>query len=161
MSPGQVGAVYPLTYSFDLRWSLPTIQMPTLVLHRAGNRYVLVGNGRYLAEHIDGARFVELPGADHLFHAGDPEAMLGPVQEFLTGDEFSVCLVGNPGYGLRALPLLGSGARPFEAREAAVALAEGILLGTYRFDKYRSEQRPGRRHLRRATVAKCSSPLSV
>ncbi len=85
MSPGQVGAVYPLTYSFDLRWLLPTIRMPTLVLHRAGNRYVLVGNGRYLAEHIDGARFVELPGADHLFHAGDPEAMLGPVQEFLTG----------------------------------------------------------------------------
>jgi class 3 adenylate cyclase len=85
MSPGQFKAVYPLTYSFDLRWVLPTIRMPTLVLHRAGNPYVVVGNGRYLAEHIDGARFVEIPGADHFFHAGDPEAMLGPVQEFLTG----------------------------------------------------------------------------
>ncbi len=85
MSPGQFNAVYPLTYTFDLRWVLPTIRMPTLVLHRTGNRYVVVGNGRHLAEHIDGARFVEIPGSDHFFHAGDPEAMLGPVQEFLTG----------------------------------------------------------------------------
>jgi hypothetical protein len=85
MSPGQFNAVYPLTYSFDLRWVLPTIRVPTLVLHRTGNRYVFADNGRYLAEHIDGASFVELPGADHLFHAGDPEIMLGPVQEFLTG----------------------------------------------------------------------------
>jgi class 3 adenylate cyclase len=85
MSPGQFNAVYPLTYSFDLRWVLPTIRVPTLVLHRTDNRYVLAGNGRYLAEHIDGASFAELPGADHLFHAGDPEIMLGPVQEFLTG----------------------------------------------------------------------------
>jgi len=59
--------------------------VPTLVLHRAGNRYVRVGNGRYLADHIAGARFIELPGADHLFHSGDVEAMLGPVEEFLTG----------------------------------------------------------------------------
>ena len=85
MSPGQFKPVYPQTYSFDFRWALPTIHMPTLVLHRAGNRYVVVGNGRYLAEHIDGARFVEISGADHFFHAGDLEAMLGPVQEFLTG----------------------------------------------------------------------------
>jgi hypothetical protein len=85
MSPGQFKAVYPLTYSFDLRWVLPTIRVPTLVIHRADNPYVVVGNGRYLAENIDGARFVEIPGADHFFHAGDPEAMLGPVQEFLTG----------------------------------------------------------------------------
>jgi class 3 adenylate cyclase len=85
MSPGQFRPVYPLTYEIDLRWVLPTIRVPTLVLHRAGNRYVRVGNGRYLAEHIEGARFIELPGNDHIFHAGDVEAMLGPVQEFLTG----------------------------------------------------------------------------
>jgi class 3 adenylate cyclase len=85
MSPGQFNAVYPLTYTFDLRWVLPTIHMPTLVLHRADNSYVVAGNGRYLAEHIDGAKFVEIAGSDHFYHAGDPEAMLGPVQEFLTG----------------------------------------------------------------------------
>ena len=64
---------------------LPTIHMPTLVLHRADNSYVVAGNGRYLAEHIDGARYVEIDGADHFFHAGDPELSLGPVLEFLTG----------------------------------------------------------------------------
>jgi len=85
MSPGQFKPVYPQTYSFDCRWVLPSLCVPTLVLHRAGNRYVVVGNGRYLAEHIEGARFVEIPGADHFFHSGDTEAMLGPVQEFLTG----------------------------------------------------------------------------
>ena len=85
MSPGQFTPVYPQTYDVDLRWVLPTIRVPTLVLHRAGNRYVVPGNGRFLADHIDGARFIELPGDDHLFHAGDVEAMLGPVQEFLTG----------------------------------------------------------------------------
>jgi class 3 adenylate cyclase len=85
MSPGQFNAVYPLTYAVDLRWVLPTIRVPTLVLHRSDNRYVVVGNGRYLAEHIDGARFVELAGPHHIFHLGDIEAMLGPVQEFVTG----------------------------------------------------------------------------
>ena len=63
MSPGQFKPVYPQTYSFDCRWVLPSLRVPTLVLHRAGNRYVVVGNGRYLAEHIEGARFVEIPGA--------------------------------------------------------------------------------------------------
>jgi class 3 adenylate cyclase len=85
MSPGQFNPVYPLTYTFDFRWVLPTIRVPALILHRAGNQYVLVGNGRYLADNIDGASYVELPGEDHFFHAGDVEAMLGPVQEFLTG----------------------------------------------------------------------------
>jgi class 3 adenylate cyclase len=85
MSPGQFHRVYPLTYDFDFRWVLPTIQVPTLIIHRERNRYVRVGNGRYLAERIKGARYVELPGEDHFFHAGDPEGMLGPVQELLTG----------------------------------------------------------------------------
>jgi pimeloyl-ACP methyl ester carboxylesterase len=85
MSPGQFRRVYPLTYELDLRSVLPTIRVPTLVLHRSGNRYVRVGNGRYLAEHIPGARFVELAGEDHFFHAGETGALLDAVQEFLTG----------------------------------------------------------------------------
>ena len=52
-----------------------------------------------------------------------------------------------------ALPLLEGGSAPFPAREAALALAEGAILGTYRFDRYRSEARPGRRHLRQILVA--------
>ena len=52
-----------------------------------------------------------------------------------------------------ALPLLQAGSSPYPAREAAVAIAEGVLLGTYRFDRYRSEARSGRKHLRHVQVA--------
>ncbi len=85
MSPGVFFPIYPQTYKVDLRPVLPTVRVPTLVLHRAGNNYIRVDNGRYLAGHISGAKFTEVPGDDHFFHAGDTEALLGPVQEFLTG----------------------------------------------------------------------------
>jgi class 3 adenylate cyclase len=85
MSPGVFLPVYSQTYELDLRPVLSTVRVPTLVLHRSGNKYVRVENGRYLAEHIAGAKFIAVPGDDHFFHAGDTEAMLGPVQEFLTG----------------------------------------------------------------------------
>lgn len=85
MSPAQFGAVYPCTYEHDLRPLLDTIQVPTLVVHRLDNPYFRIGNGRYLASHIKGAKMVELPGKDHFFHAGDSEALIGAIQEFLTG----------------------------------------------------------------------------
>lgn len=85
MSPGTFRPIYPTVYEMDFRPALPTIRVPTLVLHRAGNSYIRIDNGRYLAEHITGAKFVEIPGNDHFFHAGNTEALLGPVQEFLTG----------------------------------------------------------------------------
>jgi pimeloyl-ACP methyl ester carboxylesterase len=85
MSPGQFQALYPHTYELDFRPVLKTIRVPTLVLHRAGNPYVHLDNGRYLSEHIEGAQFVEVPDDDHFFHAGDTEALLGPGQEFLPG----------------------------------------------------------------------------
>jgi hypothetical protein len=52
---------------------------------REGNRYIALGAGRYLAERIPGARFVALPGADHLFFAGDTDAIADEIEEFLTG----------------------------------------------------------------------------
>jgi class 3 adenylate cyclase len=85
MSPGEFASIYPSTYELDVRSVLQTIRVSSLVLHRSDNPYMRVGNGRYLAEHIAGARFVELPGADHFFYAGDSNAMLDEVQEFLTG----------------------------------------------------------------------------
>src|SRR5206468_2740162 len=85
MSPSQFAGEYPVALNADVRPILGTIRVPTLVLHRTGNRYIRVGNGRYLAEHIARAKFVELPGDDHFFYAGDVEAMLAPVEEFLTG----------------------------------------------------------------------------
>jgi class 3 adenylate cyclase len=69
----------------DLRPLLGFLSVPTLVLHRTGNRYIRLEAGRYLAEHIPGARFVELPGADHEFFAGDVDAVVDEIEEFLTG----------------------------------------------------------------------------
>jgi pimeloyl-ACP methyl ester carboxylesterase len=85
MSPGVFDVAYPTSYQFDVRPVLETITAPTLVLHRAENRYIRTGNGRFLAEHIDGAKFVELPGGDHFYHAGDIDAFLDPVEAFLAG----------------------------------------------------------------------------
>jgi class 3 adenylate cyclase len=85
LGPRMARAVVAADFENDLRAVLPAIRVPTLVLHRAGNRFIDVRHGRYLAEHIAGARFVELAGEDHLFHAGDSEAMIGEVEEFLTG----------------------------------------------------------------------------
>jgi class 3 adenylate cyclase len=69
----------------DVRPLLPTLTVPTLVLHREGDRYIRVGAGRYLAEHIPGAKYVELAGDDDIFFVGDTDALLDEVEEFLTG----------------------------------------------------------------------------
>ena len=86
LSPGEFARIYPaLVLETDLRPILSTIQTPTLILHRSENRCIRIGHGRYLARHIAGARFVELPGKDHSFYAGDSGPLLAAVQEFLTG----------------------------------------------------------------------------
>jgi len=69
----------------DLRPILSTIRVPTLVLHRAGNRFVRVEHGRYLGRAIPGAKYVELPGEDALYFAGDVDGMVDEIEEFLTG----------------------------------------------------------------------------
>jgi class 3 adenylate cyclase len=70
----------------DVRSVLPSIRVPTLVLHRTDARFHRVEHGRYLAEHIPGARLVELPGFDTSpFNAGDFGPLLDEVEQFLTG----------------------------------------------------------------------------
>jgi class 3 adenylate cyclase len=69
----------------DVRALLPSISVPTLVLHREGDRFIHLGAGRYLAEHIPNAKFVVLPGDDHLFFLGDTDALVDEIEEFLTG----------------------------------------------------------------------------
>jgi class 3 adenylate cyclase len=64
---------------------LPTIRVPTLVMHRTGDQDVNVAEGRYIAEHIPGARFVELAADDHLPWLGEQGPFLDELQEFLTG----------------------------------------------------------------------------
>jgi class 3 adenylate cyclase len=69
----------------DVRPALATIGVPTLVVHRTGDRALPVEGARYLAERIRGARLVELPGNDHLPFVGDQDAILDEIEEFLTG----------------------------------------------------------------------------
>ncbi len=69
----------------DVRHILDAIRVPTLVLHRQGDTRVTVEGGRYLAEHIAGARYVELAGSDHVLWAGDVDRTADEMEEFLTG----------------------------------------------------------------------------
>jgi pimeloyl-ACP methyl ester carboxylesterase len=85
-SPGAALAIARMNSEIDLRHVLPVIRVPTLVLHRVGDRDVKVENGRYLAANIPGARYIELPGDDHLLTTiGDADRLLDEVEEFLTG----------------------------------------------------------------------------
>ena len=84
-SPATARAQDVVTSSADVRSVLPLINTPTLVLHRVDNPLLRIGQGRYLAEHIAGAKFMELPGADHIPFAGDTDGLLGEIEEFLTG----------------------------------------------------------------------------
>jgi class 3 adenylate cyclase len=78
-------ALFRAAWETDTIDILPTVQVPTLVLHRTGDLWAPVGHGRFLAEHIPGARYVELPGDDHLFYVGNTDAVLDEIEEFLTG----------------------------------------------------------------------------
>ncbi len=84
-SPGAAEAMMKVNAEIDIKHVLPTIRVPTLVIHRSGDAAVAVEAGRYLAAHIPGARYVELPGPDHLWFLGDADSVLDPIQEFLTG----------------------------------------------------------------------------
>jgi class 3 adenylate cyclase len=84
-SPAMVQQIFEMFLDIDVRAILPTIHVPTLVLHRRGDRVVNRRAGEELAAQIPGARFVELPGIDHLPWAGDTDSLLGEVEEFLTG----------------------------------------------------------------------------
>ena len=84
-SPAMVQQIFEMFLDIDVREILPTIQVPTLVIHRHGDRVVYRRAGEELAEQIPGARYVELPGIDHLPWAGDMDAVVGEIEEFLTG----------------------------------------------------------------------------
>jgi class 3 adenylate cyclase/pimeloyl-ACP methyl ester carboxylesterase len=86
MSRGAATAMYRWVTQIDVRSVLGSIRVPTLVLQRSGARHHRAAFGRYLAEQIPGARYVELPGVDTSpFHAGDPAPLLDELEEFLTG----------------------------------------------------------------------------
>jgi class 3 adenylate cyclase len=84
-SPGAAEALVRMNYDIDARHVLAAIAVPTLVLHRSGDRAIRVEHGRYLAEHIASAKYVELPGDDHPPWAGDTDGLVDEIEEFLTG----------------------------------------------------------------------------
>lgn len=83
-NPRTIEAHYRVAFATDTRSILPAISVPTLVIHRTDDRGVDVHQGRYIAAHIPGARYVELPGADHLPWING-EDIATEVEEFVTG----------------------------------------------------------------------------
>src|SRR6202008_1964386 len=81
-----IRAITLLNAQIDVRPILPTVRVPTLVLHRRGDLQVPIEAGRSLAKQIPNARFGEYDGDDHLFCAGDVETLLGDIEEFVTGN---------------------------------------------------------------------------
>jgi class 3 adenylate cyclase len=85
-SPSTIRKIMDVIGETDVRDVLPVIRVPTLVMHRRGDRFVKVEHSRYMAEHIPNARYLELEGDENLFSVGDVDAFVGEVEEFLTGE---------------------------------------------------------------------------
>jgi class 3 adenylate cyclase len=85
LSAARYGETARVAAERDVRPLLGSVSVPTLVLHREDNRFIELGAGQYLAEHIPGAKFVVLPGADQACFAGDVDALVDEIEEFLTG----------------------------------------------------------------------------
>lgn len=83
--PRTSAAIYRIFQGSDVSVALPSVQAPTLVLRRTGDRHVRKGHAEQLAGAIPHARLVQLPGDDHLWYAGDVEAIFDQIEAFLTG----------------------------------------------------------------------------
>jgi pimeloyl-ACP methyl ester carboxylesterase len=87
-SPGSIQALFRADYESDVRHVLPSIRVPTLILHRKDDSTIPAACGRDMAQKIPGAKYVELPGVDHLLQALEPDLMdrlLDEIEEFVTG----------------------------------------------------------------------------
>ncbi|MDA0160895.1 alpha/beta fold hydrolase [Solirubrobacter ginsenosidimutans] len=84
-TPTAARALLRMMLDVDVRPLLPAIRVPVVILHRVGDVAVDVSHSRYMADHIPGARYVELPGSDHLPWIGDTESLVAEIQELVTG----------------------------------------------------------------------------
>jgi class 3 adenylate cyclase/alpha-beta hydrolase superfamily lysophospholipase len=84
-SPGAGVTLYRMNVEIDIRHILPTIRVPTLILHRLGDRLMNPAGAKYMAGQIPGAKYVELPGEDHVVWIGEVDILLAEIQEFVTG----------------------------------------------------------------------------
>ena len=85
-SPGAAVTLLRMNTQIDIRGILASIHVPTLIIHRTGDRDANVEGARWMAQQIPNARFVELTGDDHLHWVGDQDAVLDEIQEFITGE---------------------------------------------------------------------------
>ncbi|HMF98618.1 MAG TPA: hypothetical protein VKE96_30165, partial [Vicinamibacterales bacterium] len=129
-SPAAAVALTRMNADIDVRHILPTIRVPTLVLHRTGDRCLLVEEGRYVANLIPNSHFVELGGEDHLPFVGDQDALLDEIEKFLVRARAHVVDTD------RALVTIlcadaGVGGREVDAATAAASLGQlRDLVGT-------------------------------
>jgi class 3 adenylate cyclase/DNA-binding winged helix-turn-helix (wHTH) protein len=84
-SPAGIKTLMRMLYETDVREVLPSVRVPTLVVHRSGDLAMRADGARHIADHIPGARYVELAGDDHFPWVGDGDALVDEVEEFLTG----------------------------------------------------------------------------
>jgi pimeloyl-ACP methyl ester carboxylesterase len=84
-SPADALALWRWSTEVDVRDILPAIRVPTLILHKTGDRWVHIEEGRYLARHIPGARLVEMPGEDHLIWGQGSDRLVDELEAFVAG----------------------------------------------------------------------------
>ena len=89
-SPSAVVALMRMNSEIDVRPILPSIRVPTFIIHRQGDTRVNVEAGRFMARQIPNAKYLELPGSDHMLWTGETERVLDEVEEFLTGSRSAI-----------------------------------------------------------------------
>jgi class 3 adenylate cyclase len=122
VSPGSAASYIRMNLDVDVCGVLPSIQVPTLVLHRTQIEGTDIRSGRYMAEHIPGARLVELPGHDFAPQAGDSDRLFSELEQFLTGVVEGKAWQGEPDRVLATVlftDIVGSTARAAELGDRA------------------------------------------
>jgi pimeloyl-ACP methyl ester carboxylesterase len=89
-SPRVAEKITRMNYDIDYRDVLPAIRVPTLVLHREGDRWCEIEHAQYLAQHVAGAELRVLPGEDHIPWYGDQDRLVAEIEEFVTGERVAV-----------------------------------------------------------------------
>jgi class 3 adenylate cyclase len=89
-SPSAVVALMRMNSEIDIRPILPSIRVPTFIIHRQGDVRVNVEAGRFMARQIPNAKYLEVPGSDHTLWTGETERILDEVEEFLTGSRSAI-----------------------------------------------------------------------
>jgi hypothetical protein len=127
-SPAAAVALTRMNAQIDIRHILPTVRVPSMIIHRTDDHCLKVEEGRYVASLIPGARFVELPGQDHLPFVGDQGQVLDAIETFLTGVHAPVDSNRKLATILCVAPAAATAAAP-DARLRAIVAAEASRFG--------------------------------